>query len=472
MDEGPDSAGGVAEPTEAEIARLAEERAQLQAEVDDLRGRLAAPAPRRGGRPRGIATAVLVVVTSLVVTFAVAGVWARRNALNTDRWVGTVGPVVEDPAVQNALGNWITTELMGVIDPEAFFESVLPERGQVLAAPLTSALRGFVDDQVDSFLASDTFERLWVQVNERAHARVVDVLEGDTGDNLQIEGDNVVLNLVPVLNQVLAEIGQASPEIFGRTVDLPTITVDDVPEDAVEKLEDALGRDIPDDFGQFTVFDTSRLQQVQDAVDLFNRGVVVAVAAAVVLIGLTLGLAPRRRRTLLQLMVGIALGVVLVRRVGLRLEDEVVDLVRPENQDAVKVVVGAFISSLLDATAWVLAIAALVVAVALLTGPYRWATALRGGTVSLAQASVTAVGGAVTRRPDDPTVAWVAEHKGVLQAGGIIVGILVLLVVDLSWLGLLLLALLVGGFELVVWRIGELAPTSGEPPGGGAVEGS
>ena len=166
----------------------------------------------------------------------------------------TVAPVVEDAAVQQALGSWMTTELMGAIDPEAFFEEVLPERGQALAAPLTDALEGFVSDQVNDFLASDTFEQLWVEVNRRAHARVVDVLEGDTG-NLQTENGEVVINLVPVLNDVLARIGEASPEILGRTVDLPTVTVDDIPADAVAKVEDALGRKLPDDFGQFTVFE-------------------------------------------------------------------------------------------------------------------------------------------------------------------------------------------------------------------------
>jgi hypothetical protein len=54
--------------------------------------------------------------------------------------------------------------------------------------------------------------------------------------------------------------------------------------------------------------------------------------------------------------------------------------------------------------------------------------------------------------------------------GGIVVGILVLLVVDLSWLGLLLLALAVGAFELVVGRIGQLEPPSEPPPGDPAVQ--
>jgi hypothetical protein len=400
----------------------------------------------------------------------VTAVWARRNALNTDRWVRTVGPVAEDVRVQRALGRWITTEVMDVVDPEALFESVLPERGQILAGPLTNAVRGFVEDQVNSFLATDTFSRLWVQINERAHERVVAVLEGDLPPSLQIQGDDVVLNVVPVLNQVLARIGEASPEIFGRTVDLPTVSVDDIPESAVRRIEGALGRELPDDFGQFTVFDASRLEQVQDAVTVFNRLVVVAVVVAIVLFALTLWVSPSRRRTLLQLMVGIALGVVLIRRLGLRLEDDVVELVRPENREAAGVVVGAFVSSLLDATAWILGIAAAIAAIAAVTGPYPWARALRGGTVSGARAVAGAARSAVRRQPDDPVVAWVGAHREVLQVGGIVAAILALLVVDLSWLGLVLLVVLVGAFELGVQRIADVGP-AGEPPGGGpAVE--
>jgi hypothetical protein len=459
---GSDSVGD-ATPTDDEVARLADERSRLQAEVDGLRAELATAPRKRAVRTRRVLAVVLVVLTSIVVTVSVTAVWARRNALNTDRWVRTVGPIAEEPAVQQALGRYITDQAMTAIDPQELFESALPERGQILAAPLTSALRGFVNDQVDSFLASDTFQRLWVQINERAHQRVVQVLEGDLPPSLQIEGNDVVLNVVPVLNQVLARIGERSPEIFGRTVDLPTVSVDEIPQDAIQKVEGALGRDLPENFGQFTVFDASRLQQVQDTVTLFNRLVVAAVILAVVLFALTLWVSPRRRRTLLQLMVGIALGIVIIRRLGLRLEDDVVELVRPENRDAVQVVVGAFVSSLLDATAWILGITAVIAAVALLTAPYGWAKALRRGTVSGAQAAVGAARSAINRQPDDPVVAWVGAHREVLQAGGIVIGILALLVLDLSWIGLFVLVALVIAYELVVQRLADIG-AGGVPP--------
>jgi hypothetical protein len=450
-------------PTGDDVADVVAERDRLRAEIDDLRGQLVVGKARRSGRVRRISTSVLVVVTSLVVTVAVTGVWARGYLLNTDRWVREVGPVVEDPAVQAALGVWITDELMTVIDPQDFFEEVLPERGQILAAPLSNAVQGFVNDQVDTFIASDAFQRLWVEVNRRAHARAVDVLEGDLGDNLQVEGDEVVLNLVPVLNRVLAEIGDASPEILGREVDLPTVTVDELPEDAIDKVATALGRDVPDDFGQFTVFRADRLQEAQDAVSLFDRFVVLAVIAAVLLIAASLWLAPRRRRTLLQLMVGIGLGVVVVRRLGLRMGDDIVDFVRPENRDAASVVVDAFISTLMDLTAWVLVIAVVIALVAALSGPYPWARAVRGRSATVARGVWTTATTAAARRPDEPVVAWMADHREALQLGGVLVGIVVLLVADLSWGGLLLLALLVGALELVVSRLGDRGADAGEP---------
>jgi len=91
----PDSAAGGARPTDTAVARLMEEQSRLQAEVDGLRAELAAAPRRRGGRTRRILAVVLVVVTSIVFTVSVTAVWARRNALNTDRYVQTIGPVAQ-----------------------------------------------------------------------------------------------------------------------------------------------------------------------------------------------------------------------------------------------------------------------------------------------------------------------------------------------------------------------------------------
>jgi hypothetical protein len=455
---------------QAEVDRLKAEQARLEAEVGGLREQMsaehAAAERRKRHRIRRVVAVALVVTTSLMFTISATGVWARRNALNTDRWVSTVTPVAADPAVQEAFGRYLTDQLMTAIDPKEFFESVLPERGQILAVPLTNALRGFVQDTVTEFLGSDTFQNLWVEINTRAHTRLVDVLEGDTRDvpGIEVQGDNVVLNVIPVLNAILERIGEESPELFGHTVNLPTISGDDAHE-AIQKLSNALGRPLPDNFGQFTVFDAARLHQVQDGVELFNRLVVVAVILTIVLLALTLWITPRRRRTLIQLCFGIALGIVVIRRLALRSQDDVVNLAKPENREAVKVISGAFVSSLLDASAWIIAIAAIVAVIAILTGPYPWTRKMRAGVVTGAGVVVASGRAAVTHEVDDPAALWIAGHREVVQGAAIVVGILALLLFDLSWLAILLIGLLVVLVVVGAQRISD-AVTGGEDEDG------
>jgi hypothetical protein len=454
--------GAMDEAEQAEIERLRAEQARLEAEVGELRAHVTADTAReqrrQRHRTRRVVAAALVVVTSLIFTVAATGVWTRRNALNTDRWVSTVTPIAADPEVQAALGRYVTDQLMTAIDPEAFFESVLPERGQILAGPLTNALRGFVNDKVSEFLASDTFQKLWVEINERAHTRLVDVLEGDLDGQVPgvtVRGDDVVLSVIPMINQVLARIGEESPDLFGHTINLPTITVDEIPKDAIAKIEDALGRPLPDNFGQFTIFDVARLRQAQDGVDLFNKFVVLAVILAVVLFALTLWISPRRRRTLIQLAVGIGLGIVVIRRLAIHFEGDVVHLVKPDNQEATRVITRAFVSSLLDASQWILGIAALVIVVAVLTGPYPWVRALRSHIAAGARTVFAAGRAGVTSDVDDPAAQWIAGHREVVQGAAIVVGIVLLWQFDLSWLAILLLGLLVAAVVVGAQRIAD-----------------
>jgi hypothetical protein len=460
------------EVEQSEVDRLKAEQARLEAEVGDLREQMsaehAAAERRKRHRIRRVVAVALVVTTSLVFTIAATGVWARRNALNTNRWVSTVTPIAADPAVQEALGRYLTDQLMTAVDPKEFFESVLPERGQLLAVPLTNALRGFVQDKVTEFLGSDTFQTLWVELNDRAHTRLVQVLEGDIdvqGSAVEVRGDDVVVSVIPLINRVLAEIGQASPDLFGHTINLPTITVDDIPKDAIAKLENALGRPLPENFGQFTIFDAARLHQAQDSVDLFNKFVVLAVILAVVLFALTLWISPRRRRTLIQLAVGIALGIVVIRRLAIHMEGDVVQLVKPDNQEATRVITRAFVSSLLDASQWILGIAALVVVVAVLTGPYPWVRAMRARVAGAGRVLVSAGRAAATSDVDDPSAQWIAGHRELIQGGAVVVGILLLWQFDLPWLAILLIGLLVVLVVVGAQRISD-AVTGGEDEDG------
>jgi hypothetical protein len=430
----------------AEIARLRAERDQLQAQVETLQRR-----SRERGRIRRIVVVVLVVLTCVSLVAGVVGVWARRNFLDTDRFVHRVGPLIEEPAVQEVVTARLSDQVITLVDPRALFEEVLPERGQLLAAPLANAVDGFVRDRVESFVRSDRFERLWVGAVTIAHRSAVRVLK-DESDVVTTGDGQITLNLVPVVNEVLKQITATSPEILGRQVDLPDVTVEDVPETAIARIEDALGVDLGSDFGQFTVYDNGKLQAAQDAVALADRLVVLLLFVSIVSAGLALWLSTRRRRTLLQITAVVAIGMVLIRRIGFRVDDEVAALPpTPEGRRATAVVIHQFLDPLTTFAIWTFAAAAIVAALAIVTADYPWVVSLRRNVRTLWTRAITSTG---ERARDQATVAWIGTHRDALLIAGGVAALLVLWVADLSWLALLLFLALIAAFEAAVYRIG------------------
>ncbi|HEY5887556.1 MAG TPA: hypothetical protein VIT24_07530 [Acidimicrobiales bacterium] len=455
-DEDPTPVDGTASVDEDDVADLKAERDELAHEVEVLHTR-----KKRKGRARGVLAVIGVVLSCILLLAACLGVFARRSFLKTDNFSNRAGSLIDDPGVQSALSAYLTEQLNQLIDPREILQDALPDRAQVLAVPLAGAVEGFIGDQVSTFVASDTFARLWKEAVELAHREVVRVLEGNT-PLVEESKDHIVINLLPVINGVLAQISQASPEIFGRTVNLPTVTVDDVPDAARQAIGDALGVTLDDNFGTFTVYDNGALSSAQEAVKVSDKLVWLLVVLAPLAILGTLLVSVRRRRTLLQLTVGIAVTMVLLRRLVFLFQKDLLDYVRIErNVPAVEATSNTFLDPLTTGALW-LGIGALVVAaIAALTGPYGWAVRLRTGTVGLGRR----VGSAVSGKAEDPaTAAWVAANFDKLRIAGAVVGIVLLWWIDMSWPVFFVLVALVGAYELVLARLAErAAPVEPDP---------
>jgi hypothetical protein len=432
----------------AEIDRLRVERDALEARVE----RTQRTAARRGS-VRRVLVGLLAALTCVAVVLATTAVWAHQTVLNTDRWVATVAPLGQDPAVTNALTARISDQVFTIIPAQQLVAEALPERSRFLAAPLTNAVKGFVTDQVHNLLTSPQFEEAWIEANRIVHTRVVAVLRGDS-EVVQTRDGQVVLNLLPVVNQALSQVEQFASDLIGRDVNLPEITNGEVPEAARAKLQQALGVQLPPDFGEIVVFSSGRLAAAQDAVRFADRLMVLLVLLALVLLVATFWLSRSRRRTLLQVTVGAMFGFVIVRRLAMRGQQDIVGMVQVDvNRAAVQAVTDRVLSGFFALTGLLIVIGLVLVALALVTGPYRWAVALRRRTAELWRALITAGDRGSDATMASPAGAWIRDHTALLQLGGAIVGVLVLLVADLSWAGFLIILTVLALYELALWRL-------------------
>jgi len=146
-------------------AMTADERDELErlrAEVVALRAVPPPPRVRRRVRWASVGSAILLVLGLLLVPVSVLAVWTNNQVSNTERFVATVSPVAADPAVQAALANRITAEVMARVDVQQIAgEAVdalaaqglpprLADRLRDLTGPLAGGTRGFVQERSTS----------------------------------------------------------------------------------------------------------------------------------------------------------------------------------------------------------------------------------------------------------------------------------------------------------------------------------
>ena len=454
-DEGTTSGKG-SDDSGSEVERLKVERDALAHQVETLEGR-----PQKRHRTRRILAPILVVLTVVLFTATVPAAWGRRTILNTDRYVATVAPLAEDPAVQNSIATKLTAQVFTTLDVETVISDALAgldERAAVLAAPMTNAIQGFVQEQVLRVVQSDAFATFWSEANRFVHTQVMAILRGDTEEVSVVEG-KVLLNLVPLVNLALGQIQAVATDLVGRDVTLPTIEPDTAHAEAVSRLEQALGVELPETYGTIEVYDADDLQALQDTLFTFQRLFILLLILIPVLIALTLWVSTRRRRTLIQLTVGGAIGLVLTRRIAILAQDGLYESVDTEDFPSVRVLTEELMSSLFRYTGVLLAIILLVLLIALVTGPYPWAVALRRWVGDLGRGIGAAVGGKPL--PDTGRVRWIREHRDALMVTGAVLAVVLFLWVDLSWLAFVIVGVLLALYELALWR---LAP-AGEPEG-------
>lgn len=203
-------------------------------------------APRRNPAGRKLVVAGLVALATFVLVLGDVAIWARRVLLDTDEWVESAELVLENDAVQAAVAEYLIDEVDTLVDLESVSMGALPDGADELAGAASEASRVWIRSVVPQILESQQFRVAWLGVNERAHATFVAIVRNDNSTMLaSVNGDEVVIDLGAALEE-LREISIDSGGTFLR------------------------GVEIPDDLGEFTLFDDSQVGVVGDGINALD----------------------------------------------------------------------------------------------------------------------------------------------------------------------------------------------------------
>ncbi len=396
-----------------EVDRLRARVAELENQLSRTRQAPPAGEPVAGHTWRAIGSAVLITVACLLAPLAVASTWASTQLSDTDSYVQTVAPLAEQPAVQKAVADEVTTTVLQYLDVEQLSRELLTTLSQqqnvpprvatalpALSVPLTNAVEGFTRTQVENVLASDQFADLWAQVNRVAHDQVVTLLEGNAGGAVSAQGDSITLNLGPIIAQVKTQLVDAG---FSLAQNIPT----------VDK--------------SFVLVQSASISKAQSFYSLLNTLGTWLPPVALLLLAAGVLLAVDRRRALLRGSLGIVaalllLGVALAVLRSLYVNETPADILTPQAAGDVFDTLVRFLRTGIRAVGVLFLLVALG---AFVTGPSTSAMRVRGG---LGGGIGSLRGGAESAGFNTGRFgAWAYAHKRALRittlvvAGGVLV---------------------------------------------------
>lgn len=404
----------------AELERLRQKAAELELALASAAGdpethKPGGPPPARRRRWRTLVATVVIGLACFLAPLSVVAAWADNTVTDSDRYVETVTPLIDDPAIQNALADRITAEVFKYVDVRALtkeaFDALtaqgLPPRLttqlQALIGPISNGVHSFTRTQVGIVVGSDAFAVAWMQANRVAHTELVKALTGQGSGTVNIADGVVSLNLaalVQVAKQQLTDAG------FGLAERIPAVNA------------------------EFVIFRSEDLTRVQSGLRLLDvLGVWLPIFVLLMLL-VGVYVAKRRRRAfigaglgLVGAMLALGIGLAIFRQVYL---DSVPADVLP--QDAAATLYDTLIRFMRSALRSTAVAALIIAAAAFLTGPSTTAVVTRRmlsrGIGSLRSSAESAglrtghVGG------------WVYAYRGPLRVGVVVLAGATLIIWD------------------------------------------
>src|SRR4051794_2091027 len=165
------------------VPLTADERDELLRLRREVAARRTDQPPRRPFRWRSLFAAVLIILGCVLAPVAGVSVWVHNQVADTDRFVRTMEPLVDDPDIQSLRTDRLTATVFQYVDVKAIADDAvnalaaqgLPprvtDRLSSLTPTLSSAVTGFVHDKIAELVASPAFASAWDQAIRVVHTQ-------------------------------------------------------------------------------------------------------------------------------------------------------------------------------------------------------------------------------------------------------------------------------------------------------------
>lgn len=306
-------------------------------------------------KKRGVLVWGLFALATILLFVSSLTVWSKRQLLDNEAWANSSTQLLANDQIRGAVAQKLVDRLFERVDVEAQIRARLPERSQGAAAALAATLENAAVRSADRLLQTPKAQTLWQNLNKRAHAGVVKVLEGkDLGKNGNISTANgaVTLDLRPLITRLATRLG----------------------------VEDKLKANADPNAGQVVIMKSDQLGAAQTAVKMLKALSSLLAIAVFALYALAIYLARGRRRRLLGAtgasLVLVGLLIAFMRRF---LGGVIVDsLVKTEaNKHPVSLIYAIETDLLRDIAIILVVYGALVLLATVVAGPNRPAVAVR-----------------------------------------------------------------------------------------------
>jgi len=173
--------------------------------------------PVRGKKTgRSLVSGISLTLAVLLTPMALVTNWAVVQVDNTQRFVGTLGPLASNAKVQELVINEITNKLDETVNFKKTTSQLVDGLGSALnlpdaasnalglvSDPLAAGVKSLVHDAVAQVVTSEGFQKAWVQVLTITQQQVTELLKGDETGVLKMAGDGTItMNLKPVISEV------------------------------------------------------------------------------------------------------------------------------------------------------------------------------------------------------------------------------------------------------------------------------